>query len=162
MSKVAHFKRCCINRSLSHEDWRTLAVEMTEALISHASAGMFIYPVDAEAVPEYYQTVAQPMWFQKIAENLKQKRYSTLEEWKVDVFLVFRNCRTFNKQDSTIIQDCDRLQQDLYDMLRHAEKLVFSKSANAQTTTSVPAPSSVIGAPRGRGSTLADRTNHFG
>ncbi|KPP57717.1 hypothetical protein Z043_124534, partial [Scleropages formosus] len=40
--------------------------------------------------------IKHPMWLDKVAENLEQKRYSTVSQFYSDILLTFDNCAKFN------------------------------------------------------------------
>jgi hypothetical protein len=44
----------------------------------------------------YYDEIKNPMDFGTINQRLNQNKYETMEDFKEDVMLVFRNCRQFN------------------------------------------------------------------
>jgi len=46
--------------------------------------------------PRYYDEIKNPMDFGTINQRLNQGKYETMEDFKEDVMLVFRNCRKFN------------------------------------------------------------------
>lgn len=46
----------------------------------------------------YYDEIKNPMDFGTINQRLNQNKYETMEDFKEDVMLVFRNCRQFNPQ----------------------------------------------------------------
>eukprot|EP00914_Ancora_sagittata_P008560 GHVO01016670.1.p1 GENE.GHVO01016670.1~~GHVO01016670.1.p1 ORF type:complete len:1987 (+),score=318.01 GHVO01016670.1:433-5961(+) len=122
--KVSQFKRKYTTERYDVRDWRSIALEMTEALLQHPNAALFIEAVDPAYAPDYYTLIKHPMWLKHIYEKVKSRQYESYETWKSDVFLVFRNCRLYNKQDSPIIQDCERVQSSFYSMLRLAERLL--------------------------------------
>lgn len=56
--------------------------------------------------------------------------FSSYHDWKNDLFLIFRNCRTFNAPESKIVHDCEALQTIVYSVMRPTEKLL-SRSNHA-------------------------------
>lgn len=50
------------------------------------------------APARYYDEIKNPMDFGTINQRVNQNKYETMEEFKDDVMLVFRNCRQFNPQ----------------------------------------------------------------
>jgi transcription initiation factor TFIID subunit 2 len=48
------------------------------------------------AVVRYYDEIKNPMDFGTINQRLNQNKYETMEVFREDVMLVFRNCRQFN------------------------------------------------------------------
>lgn len=62
------------------------------------SAWIFNQPVDAEklGIPDYHDIIKIPMDFLTIKEKLKKHGYYKIEEFILDVQLVFSNCIKYN------------------------------------------------------------------
>ncbi|KAG7460090.1 hypothetical protein MATL_G00217430 [Megalops atlanticus] len=50
-------------------------------------------------VTGYRNFIKNPMWLDKVAENLQNERYSTVREFVADILLIFDNCAAFNKNN---------------------------------------------------------------
>ncbi|EZG68931.1 bromodomain domain protein [Gregarina niphandrodes] len=107
-------------------DWKTLAKRMVSCLIEHPSGHWFVHPVNAKANPNYYKIIDSPMWLLKAAQKLKNNEYSSFDEWRNDIFTIFRNCRTYNAPMTLILLDCDILQSLSYQLLHFATRLLTS------------------------------------
>ncbi|KAF8899169.1 hypothetical protein BD779DRAFT_64933 [Infundibulicybe gibba] len=61
-------------------------------------AGIFLRPVDPvlDGCPTYLKEIQKPMDFGTMSTKLSQGKYTTMEEFRKDVELVFSNCRQFN------------------------------------------------------------------
>jgi len=115
--------------------WTDLSLFITSLLRRHPKAPVFDNPVKIRDAPDYYQRVTEPMWMLKVLEKLKttevyltawglnkgnanstsepsrDRYYRSAFEWALDVNQIFINCRTYNKADSMIAQDCALLQK---------------------------------------------------
>ncbi|MED6259614.1 hypothetical protein ATANTOWER_026369, partial [Ataeniobius toweri] len=71
-------------------------------LEAHRDAWPFLSPVRHKSVPGYRKVIKKPMDFSTIKEKLTNNLYLNLENFIVDVNLVFDNCQRFNEDDSEI------------------------------------------------------------
>ncbi|MEQ2312941.1 hypothetical protein AMECASPLE_036588, partial [Ameca splendens] len=71
-------------------------------LEAHQDAWPFLSPVRHKSVPGYRKVIKKPMDFSTIKEKLTNNLYLNLENFIVDVNLVFDNCQRFNEDDSEI------------------------------------------------------------
>jgi transcription initiation factor TFIID subunit 2 len=65
-------------------------------LMTHEAATIFLEPVDANILPNYYTVIKKPMDFRTISEKLTFPKYSNLEELAADIEQIFTNCFTYN------------------------------------------------------------------
>lgn len=72
----------------------TISSSMSSATV--LAGTVFGKPVDFANTPGYLDVIEQPMDFSTIEAKLANWQYQRLEEWKADVMLVFKNCRTYN------------------------------------------------------------------
>ena len=59
----------------------------------------FLRPVTLRMAPGYFDVIKQPMDFLTMGKKLSQGAYPTLEEFKADLFLIYRNCREYNEDE---------------------------------------------------------------
>lgn len=64
------------------------------------NACLFLEPVDAAAIPDYYEVITHPMDFLTIKQSLESKGYETPLEFASDIRQVFANCKIYNTPDS--------------------------------------------------------------
>lgn len=70
--------------------------------------------------PEYQERVERPMAFDLIKERLcveSHEQYECLEEFVVDLRLVFKNCYTFHKKDSDFYKHAKYMEENLEKLL---------------------------------------------
>ncbi|KAM3578379.1 hypothetical protein VKS41_009125 [Umbelopsis sp. WA50703] len=65
-------------------------------LMTHETATIFLEPVDANILPNYYTVIKDPMDFRKISEKLTFPNYTQLDQLTADIELIFTNCFTYN------------------------------------------------------------------
>jgi hypothetical protein len=76
--------------------------KITEKLIICPLSQPFRDPVDdsMEGALSYYQKIKTPMDLNKVLGNLRQSRYHSVDAWKADVRLIWRNSIDYNGDDS--------------------------------------------------------------
>mmetsp|Transcript_15583 Transcript_15583/g.35073 ORF Transcript_15583/g.35073 Transcript_15583/m.35073 type:complete len:1317 (-) Transcript_15583:1237-5187(-) len=101
---------------------RCLAV--LRSLSVSAPGELFVYPVDPQAYPRYYESVLRPMCLQDVGRMLKRTDYSLIKPEKVvtnfgrDIRRIGMNVSCFNPPGSAIIATAEQ-------MLRLFERLLF-------------------------------------
>lgn len=95
-------------------------------------------------LPEYYETINQPIDFNRIRKNLKKGHYDTVDALGSDIRLLCRNAQTFNMEDSDIYRD-SRVLWAVWERLKAqaiasnaASEAGPSGSSTTTTTTAVP------------------------
>lgn len=87
-------------------------------LQSHPAAWPFAEPVDREEVPSYYQQIAHPMDLATMDTKLESEQYPDVKSFADDVFLVVKNCRSFNDPDTTYYKNANSLEKFFLEKLR--------------------------------------------
>ena len=77
-------------------------VDISEAFVSLPSK---------RELPDYYQTITNPMSLNMIKKKIKTGDYSTLQDLAEDLELMFNNCKTYNRPDSKLWKDANKLQK---------------------------------------------------
>ena len=64
----------------------------------------FLSPVDPErdGVPDYFDKIKKPMDLGKVMTRLEENYYPSVEEWKKDVNLIWKNATTYHPEQSYI------------------------------------------------------------
>jgi hypothetical protein len=84
-----------------------------ETLFSHRISGMFdapVHPINF-GCPDYDKIIKTPMDLGLVQENLDMGDYSTVDEWKNDVTLVWLNGFVYARRGSYIWNACEELQK---------------------------------------------------
>ncbi|PXF44824.1 Bromodomain and PHD finger-containing protein 3 [Gracilariopsis chorda] len=71
--------------------------------------GIFLQPVDVDAIDGYAQLIARPMDLSTCQNNLAMGVYRTPMELRTDLDLIWSNCCTFNADDSIYFKEAVRL-----------------------------------------------------
>lgn len=87
-------------------------------LQSHPAAWPFAEPVDPQEVPSYYQQISQPMDLTTMDTKLESEQYTDVKGFAEDVFLIVKNCRTFNDPDTTYYKNANSLEKFFLEKLR--------------------------------------------
>ncbi|KAH9513823.1 Transcription initiation factor TFIID subunit 1-like [Bulinus truncatus] len=57
---------------------------------------LFLFPVNAKEVPDYYRIIKRPMDMQTMRENVRQKKYRSREEFLTDLNQIVENSKLYN------------------------------------------------------------------
>ncbi|CAK1541028.1 unnamed protein product [Leptosia nina] len=78
--------------------------------------------------PEYYDVIDRPIDMLTIEANIKNDRYTTIDEMVADFRLMFSNCRQFNEEGSIIYEDANLLQKVLNEKLKELNSCIERKT----------------------------------
>ena len=67
---------------------------------------------DKAVMPEYHAEIRQPMAMDILKRKLKRKKYNSVDQFMVDVELMFENAKQYNEEDSQIYKDAVHLQKE--------------------------------------------------
>jgi chromatin structure-remodeling complex subunit RSC1/2 len=67
---------------------------------------------DKAVMPEYHAEIKAPMAMDILKRKLKRKKYHTVDQFMVDVELMFENAKQYNEEQSQIYQDALHLQKE--------------------------------------------------
>lgn len=106
---------------------RKRCLEITEKLIKHPAASLFVHPVDASApnMSNYYSIIDDPQDLSSIKSRLRHQKYRSVREWKRDINTIWSNAAMFSGVDSF---------PDL--MAKHLSS-VFEKELKIMSTTNL-------------------------
>ena len=115
-------------------------LEILACLQRHPDADPFRYPVDPTEVPNYYDTIRQPMDFDTIRRQLQQSPplISTPQQFHERLLLVFQNAYTFNDKKTSFYKMAKNLDAFAADLCRKywpEEKKSFFASPEARKLT---------------------------
>ncbi|KAK9477533.1 hypothetical protein V1514DRAFT_333563 [Lipomyces japonicus] len=74
-------------------------------------AELFMVEPDADEYPAYYQVIKSPMAFETIKSKIGSGKYRTIEQFKDDTILIFKNATIFNEEGSQVYNDALHLQK---------------------------------------------------
>jgi hypothetical protein len=102
----------------------------------------FIRLPGQKQLPIYYQTIQDPIDFQRIRRKIDTYRYSNLDEFQSDIELLVQNAQTFNCETSLIFADSILLEK-IYKNLREqldAGLIEIPSTTTTTTTNEQPTP----------------------
>ncbi|KAH7138079.1 hypothetical protein B0J11DRAFT_475353 [Dendryphion nanum] len=67
---------------------------------------------DKAVMPEYHAEIKNPMAMDILKRKLKRKKYNSVDQFMVDVELMFENAKRYNEEDSQIYKDAVHLQKE--------------------------------------------------
>ncbi|XP_072934610.1 protein polybromo-1 [Epargyreus clarus] len=79
---------------------------------------LFMEKPSKKLYPEYYNVIDRPIDMITIENNIKNDRYSSIEEMVSDFRLMFSNCRQFNEEGSMIYEDASLLERVMNEKLK--------------------------------------------
>ncbi|KAI5793832.1 hypothetical protein DFH27DRAFT_602595 [Peziza echinospora] len=76
---------------------------------------------DAKQLPDYYETIKNPIALDVIKRKILRREYRTVEQFEADIRLMCENAKTYNEDDSDIFKDASAILDELSE-LAEAEK----------------------------------------
>ena len=131
--------------SFLSKPWEERMLTLMEEVKKRPEAYLFMRPVDEakDGAVGYYTIIKEPMDFGRIIEKLKQKEYANAEETRIDVNLIFYNCKVFNEESTYVAKVGVKLQNFI---LPKINKLIASLPELSAPSVP-PAPSTDIQSP---------------
>ncbi|XP_078436762.1 histone acetyltransferase of the GNAT family 1 isoform X2 [Wolffia australiana] len=84
--------------------------QLLKLMNEHTDAWPFKEPVDARAVPDYYDIIKDPMDLRTMSKRVEADYYVTLEMFVADVKRMFANARTYNTPETIYYKCATRLE----------------------------------------------------
>lgn len=80
-------------------------IELLKDMMKQTQAVWFLEPVDPQKfnIPDYFNIIKTPMDFSLIKKNLETNVYETIDEFALDMRLVFKNAITYNYQLDSVV-----------------------------------------------------------
>eukprot|EP01080_Neovahlkampfia_damariscottae_P000199 gene199-4445_t len=87
--------------------------KILESLMLHHYSWPFLQPVDPVAlnIPDYLDIIKTPMDLSTIKKKLLSGKYETIQEFAIDIRLVWQNCFTYNPPTSDVVKMAQDLDQ---------------------------------------------------
>ncbi|OII75656.1 bromodomain-containing protein [Cryptosporidium andersoni] len=118
LSDSVQIRRLCDDEHyVISRGWKHMCKKITQCLVEFPYSGPFMYPVDENEAPGYYDLITQPMDLSTVVNKIKEDSYSSIDEYKEDVDLVFRNCRKYNESTSDIVEWCNKIQSEFESLI---------------------------------------------
>ena len=80
------------------------------------------YRFSRRELPDYYETIAEPMSLNMIKRKLKLGEYSKLADVARDMEKMFDNCKLYNRPDSKLFKDGAKLQKVMRNKIEELEE----------------------------------------
>lgn len=77
-------------------------------------------------MPDYYQTISDPISLNQIKKKLKLGEYTTVTDLAKDMDKMFENCKTYNRPDSKLYKDGAKLQKVMRSKMEELEEDIES------------------------------------
>lgn len=97
---------------------------------------------DKAVMPEYFNEIRNPMAFDLLKRKLKRKKYQSLQQFMVDVNLMFENAKSYNQDESQIYKDAVELQAEAQRLA--AEEMAKPDSDYVMEEGRIPLPNGII------------------
>ncbi|KAI9300002.1 Bromodomain-containing protein [Cunninghamella echinulata] len=144
------------NTTFMTKDQIRYAAAIIRNLKKHRDAAPFLQPVDVIKMncPDYPMIVTRPMDLNTVDRKLNQLDYHTVDDFIMDVRLIFSNCYKYNGPEATVSLLCQNVESAFEKGLR---QMPPSKELSPPLTGS---PRSVDGYKR-KSTTTTPTMNHF-
>ncbi|PSR99508.1 Bromodomain-containing protein [Actinidia chinensis var. chinensis] len=90
---------------------KKLLVFILDRLQKKDTHGAFSEPVDPNELPDYHEIIEHPMDFGTVRNKLDKGRYSNLDEFETDVFLICSNAMQYNAPDTIYFRQARSIQE---------------------------------------------------
>lgn len=97
-------------------------IKITEKLKAIPLSTFFLQPVDLTQAPDYLKTIPKPMDLGTVSKKLESHQYATVNEWKSDVNLIWKNAKTYNPENTFCYMFADELHRRFKEMSDHIPK----------------------------------------
>ena len=83
---------------------RNQCLKVIKSMLKHPASELFSDPVDPDqdGVPDYFEIIKNPSDLGTILRRLENNEYLSVDEWKNDVCLIWKNAESYNGVDSPI------------------------------------------------------------
>ncbi|PHZ17290.1 Bromodomain-containing protein, partial [Rhizopus microsporus ATCC 52813] len=71
----------------------------------------FKYPVTEDVAPGYNDIIQEPMSFSEVLKRLTCHFYTDFDTFERDISLIWKNCMTYNRPDTSYYKLAQRLQK---------------------------------------------------
>ncbi|OJD18785.1 hypothetical protein AJ78_01192 [Emergomyces pasteurianus Ep9510] len=85
---------------------------------NHKQAWPFLYPVDKDEVPDYYNVITSPMDLSTVEEKLERDDYAAPKELVHDLKLIFSNCRQYNDATTVYAKCAVKLEKYMWSLIK--------------------------------------------
>jgi len=86
-------------------------------------------------LPDYYQSITNPISLNMIKKKIKTGDYSTVQQLAEDLDLMFNNCKSYNRQESKLSKDASKLQKVMATKLQEIVDGVAPEEAADRTSS---------------------------
>lgn len=99
-------------------------IKITKKLMDFPISVFFLNPVDPinDGVPDYFEKVKKPMDLNKVMVRLNEGYYPSIDEWKKDVNLIWKNALLYHTDDSIVFIIAKELQDTFKKMCENIPK----------------------------------------
>lgn len=106
------------------EEYRKL-LKIIWDIKQHPLASPFLYQLDKETHPDYYEKIKEPMDLSSIETKLKQGEYETSYQFALDMRLIWNNSFFYNSNNSSLYSSTMQLSVYFENLMKGNENLVL-------------------------------------
>lgn len=108
------------------------ALDVMDLIMKKPEAAPFLDPIDDEEsyAQEYMNKIKKPVFLHSIKEKLQCDKYSSIDKWKYEMNLIWRNTEQFYGSDSYMAKLANELKSSFKDIIDNAQKMTTTQSAN--------------------------------
>ena len=103
---------------------------VVQKLKKNPNAYPFLYPVDKNLVPDYYEKILDPMDLSKVEKNLRDGVYSSTLEFASDVRKIWNNAFIYNDERSEIFHMTKEMSIYFEELFKDVENMALPVNSN--------------------------------
>ena len=123
------------------DDVEKLIIE--KLAVEEHTESFFMHPVSKKDVPNYHKVIEKPICLRQIRDNLRRHGYAEKNQFLADVYLMFDNCRRFNRGTASnwLADIADKLQQTFDRLMEQNSEHLNALEQRVDQEHSAPLPS---------------------
>lgn len=112
-----------------NEIQKEFAQKITKKLTLIPISVFFLNPVDpvADNVPDYFEKIRKPMDLHTVTKKLESDSYASVEEWRKDVNLIWKNALTYHNEGTFI----NSIARELMDVFKNMSETIPKSELDA-------------------------------
>ena len=104
-------------------------INATQAIIDIPISVLFREKVNEQTYKDYSKIISYPMWLNEVERKLKEDEYKTIDQWKHDMEMIWKNAKKYN-QDSFVSDWAMELKKVFDEMSHHVPSTSYEKWIN--------------------------------
>ena len=99
------------------------AKDILKRLENHDNSWPFKEAVDVSKVPDYTTVVKNPIDLKVVRKKYESRLYTSKEEFKSDILLIFSNAKLYNSKDTIYYKYAEQLEREIMPSLNRLKEV---------------------------------------